>query len=586
VTIRLDRRVFLGTALAGGATLALTDLFPAWAQSGSHGLAAKGSSALTGNEIRLTVAESGFTVDGRTGHAISINGTIPAPLIRLREGENVRLIVENHLDEDTSIHWHGLIVPFQMDGVPGVSFPGIRARSTFVYEFPLRQSGTYWYHSHSGLQEQVGHYGPMIIDPAGADPVEYDREHVIVLSDWSFLHPHRIFSRLKQEGGFFNRQKETLFGQRSETLSAEDRSMFARMRMDPSDISDVTEAAYTLLINGHSPAENWTGLFRPGERVRLRIINAAAQTTFNLRIPGLPMTLVATDGINMRPVEIDEFQIGNAETYDFIVRPADRAYTIVAESIDRSAMARATLAPRMGMSAPVPPLRERPTLGMRDMGMGGMDHGSGHGGGHGGAGGGSGPGAPAPAGDHSGMDMRDESKVDFPVGVGVDMIAPNPVDRTGDPGIGLDNVGHRVLNYRDLVSLEPNRDLRPPTRRIDVHLTGNMERFMWSMDGEQLSENPEPYRFARNERVRLRLINDTMMTHPMHLHGHFFEIVNGHGAHQPMKHTVRVLPGGFVDLDLTADAPGDWAFHCHLLYHMHAGMMRVVTVRPLDEAQA
>ena len=578
---RLDRRSFLGSALAGGVALGLAEAFPAWAQSGSHGLAAKGISTLSGDEIRLTVSESGFDVNGRTGHAITINGNIPAPLIRLREGQNIRLVVENLLDEDTSIHWHGLLVPFQMDGVPGISFPGIPARSTFVYEFPVRQSGTYWYHSHSGLQEQVGHYGPMIIDPAGADPVAYDREHVILLSDWSFLHPHQIFSRLKQEGGFFNRQKETLFGRRSESLSREDRQMFARMRMDPSDIADVTEAAYTLLVNGHSPEENWTGLFTAGERVRLRIINAAAQTTFNVRIPGLPMRLVATDGVDMRPVEIDEFQIGNAETYDFIVEPQDRAYTIVAESIDRSAMARATLAPSMGMTAPVPPLRERPTLNMRDMGMGGMDHGAtGHGGtdhgaGTGGAGGAAGM-------DHGDMEMRDEPRVDFPVGVGVDMIAPNPVDRVGDPGIGLENVGHRVLNYRQLQSLVANRDTRVPTRRIDVHLTGNMERFMWSIDGEQLSENPEPYRFARNERVRLRLINDTMMTHPMHLHGHFFEIVNGHGAHQPMKHTVRVLPGGFVDLDLTADAPGDWAFHCHLLYHMHAGMMRVVTVRPLD----
>ncbi|HZF96299.1 MAG TPA: copper resistance system multicopper oxidase, partial [Allosphingosinicella sp.] len=539
----LDRRSLLRAAALGGLGVGAGSLFPAWAQTGSHGaghgVAAKRNETLTGEEIRLTVAESAFRVDGRAGHAITVNGTIPGPLIRLREGQNVRLVVDNRLGEDTSIHWHGLIVPFQMDGVPGVSFPGIPARSTFTYEFPIRQSGTYWYHSHSGLQEQVGHYGPMIIDPAGAEPVAYDREHVIVLSDWSFLHPHRIFSRLKQEGGFFNRRRETLLGrQRSENLSREDRRMFARMRMDPSDISDVTEAAYTLLINGHSPAENWTGLFRPGERVRLRIINAAAQTTFNFRIPGLPMTLMATDGIDMRGVEVEEVQIGNAETYDFLVQPGDQAYTIVAESIDRSAMARATLAPRMGMVAAVPPLRERPTLNMRDMGMGGMDHAAM---GHGGSG---------AAMDHSNMDMRDKSKVAFPVGVGVDMIAPNPVDRTGDPGIGLENVGHRVLTYKDLVSLTPNKDTRAPTRRIDIHLTGNMERFMWSMDGEQLSENPEPYRFARNERVRLRLINDTMMTHPMHLHGHFFEIVNGEGANQPMKHTVKVQPGGFVDLDL------------------------------------
>jgi CopA family copper-resistance protein len=579
--IQLDRRLFLAGGLALGG---LTALQPAWAKTVSHGASAKGFGTLAGNDIRLSVAESSFQVDGRTGHAVTINGTIPAPLIRLRQGQNVRLVVENHLNEDTSIHWHGLIVPFQMDGVPGVSFPGIKPHSTFTYEFPLKQAGTYWYHSHSGLQEQVGHYGPLIIDPAGPDPIASDREHVLVLSDWSFLHPHQILTRLKQEGGFFNRQKRTLADRlsgKADPMTAEERDMFAKMRMDPTDIADVTEAAYSFLINGHSPKENWTGLFRAGERVRLRIINAAAQTIFNFRIPGLRMTVVATDGIEVRPVVVDEFQIGNAETYDVIVTPADQPYSIVAETIDRAAMGVATLAPRAGLRAPVPPLRERPTLGMKDMGMGsmsGMDHGAMSGdhsmpqaGGHAGHG--------AAAGmDHS---MRDKSKVDFPVGVGVDMIAPMPVDRIGDPGLGLEDVGHKVLTYKDLVAIAPNKDQRMPTRRVDIHLTGNMERFMWSMDGQQLSEAPEPYRFARNERVRLRLINDTMMTHPMHLHGHFFELVNGHGAHQPLKHTVRVLPGGYVDLDLTADAPGDWAFHCHLLYHMHAGMMRVVTVRPL-----
>jgi CopA family copper-resistance protein len=609
----IARRTLLRAGALGAAGAGLSSLFPAWAQTGSHGLAAqgahglatKGMATMTGNEVRLDIAETAFNVDGRTGHGIAINGTVPAPLIRLREGENVRLIVNNRLDEDTSIHWHGLIVPFQMDGVPGVSFPGIKARSTFTYEFPLKQSGTYWYHSHSGLQEQLGHYGPMIIDPAGVDPVAYDREHVIVLSDWSFLHPHMIFSRLKQEGGFFNRQKSTLLGRssgREEPMSQEDRMMFAQMRMDPTDISDVTEAAYKFLINGHSSNENWTGLFKPGERVRLRIINAAAQTTFNFRIPGLPMTVVATDGIDIRPVEIDEFQIGNAETYDVVVRPGDQAYTVVAETIDRSGMGRATLAPRMGMTAAVPPLRPRPTLDMADMGMGsmqGMDHGAA--GGQGTAAGGSmqgmdhsnmpgnnhsqaaGAAGGAMAGmDHSNMNMRDKSKVNFPVGVGVDMIAPSPEDGTGHPGIGLENVGHRVLTYKDLVSLTANKDKREPTRLLEIHLTGNMERFMWSMDGEKLSENPEPYRFARNERVRMRLINDTMMTHPMHIHGHFWEIVNGNPGSQPLKHTVKVPPGRFVDLDLTADAPGDWAFHCHLLYHMHAGMMRVVKVRPMD----
>ena len=580
----VSRRAFLagGAAAASGA-----GLYPAWAMSVSPGLAAaKGSSTLAGNDLAITVARHSFTVDGRTGHAVAMNGTIPGPLVRLKEGENVRLAIRNELGEDTSIHWHGLLVPFQMDGVPGVSFPGIKAKSTFVYEFPVRQSGTYWYHSHSGLQEQVGHYGPIIIDPAGPEAVAYDREHVILLSDWTFMHPHKLFTQLKKEPGIFNRQKLTLEDRLKGTnpLTADERAMFARMRMDPTDISDVTAAAYKYLINGHAPGENWTGLFRPGERVRLRIINAAAQTIFNLRIPGLPMTVVATDGIDVRPVEVDELQIGNAETYDVIVSPGDLAYTFVAETIDRSGMGVATLAPREGMRAAVPPLRKRPVLRMKDMGM---DHGaSSEPMDHSAMGHGSAPSAPAAPMDHGDMQMRDKSKVNFPVGVGVDMIAPMPMDRVGDPGIGLDDVGHRVLTYKDLVALKPFHDQRPPTRRIDIHLTGNMERFMWSMDGEQLSENPEPYRFARNERVRMRLINDTMMTHPMHIHGHFWQLVNGHGSHQPLKHTVRVLPGGYIDLDMTADAPGDWAFHCHLLYHMHAGMMRVVKVRPLDGEQA
>jgi CopA family copper-resistance protein len=591
----LDRRALLRGAALGGVGLGLSGLFPLWAQTGSAGTGPS-MPTLTGEDIRLSVGHSPFTVGGRTGHAITINGTLPAPLIRLREGQNVRISVANGLQEDTSIHWHGLLLPFQMDGVPGISFPGIRPRETFVYEFPIRQSGTYWYHSHSGLQEQQGHYGPIIIDPAGADPVAYDREHVIVLSDWSStLHAHEIFLKLKQEPGYFNRQRMTLAGRLSgdpeHQMPAADRRMFAEMRMDPTDILDVTGSTYTYLINGHGPQENWTGLFRPGERVRLRIINAGAQSIFNVRIPGLPMTVVNTDGQNVRPVEVDEFRISAAETYDVIVQPTeDRGYTFVAEAIDRSGMGRATLAPRLGMTAEVPPLRERPVLTMRDMGMdhgamGGMSHGSpsaaappaemdhaamGHG-------------APGAAGaDQMPMYSRSNPPPGVRVGVGVDNIAMMPVDRTGERGTGLENVPHRVLTYRDLVSLAPNPDRRPPTRTVDVHLTGNMERFMWSFDGERFSENPEPIRFARNERVRIRLINDTMMAHPIHIHGHFFELVNGHPGYHPLKHTVDVLPGGLVNLDMTADAPGDWAFHCHLLYHMHAGMMRVVTVRPLE----
>ena len=618
----LSRREVLAGAATFGGLAALPSLFPAWAQSGSPGVGPD-LPIVTGEDIRLTVGHMPFTVGGRTGHAVAINGTVPAPLLRLREGQNVRISVRNGLDEDTSIHWHGMILPFQMDGVPGISFPGIRPRETFVYEFPVRQSGTYWYHSHSGLQEQQGHYGPIVIDPAEADPVAYDREHVIVLSDWSFLHPHQIIAKLRQEAGYFNRRQMTLAGQVSgnpaQQMPAADRAMFARMRMDPTDILDVNATTYTYLINGHGPAENWTGLFQPGERVRLRIINASAMSIFNIRIPGLPMAVVSADGQDVRPVTVDELQISVAETYDVIVQPTeDRAYTFVSEAMDRSGMGRATLAPRIGMSASVPPLRDRPILTMRDMGMGNMDHGptastvapaaSGAGSGMAGMDHGSMPGmsggnsaqggVPMAGMDHGNMSQGGSAPGAMPMfsrsnpppgvraGAGVDNISMMPVDRTGDPGIGLESVGHKVLTYRDLIALTPSADRRAPTRTVEVHLTGNMERFMWSFDGVRMSEGAEPIRFERGERVRVKLVNDSMMAHPIHLHGHFFEVLNGQTGAHPLKHTVNVLPGGFVRFDLTADAPGDWAFHCHLLYHMHAGMMRVVTIRPLEGEQA
>jgi len=575
---------------------AVAGLLPAWAGGQA---AAAAPPALSGEDIRLTIGHSAVRIDGRAGHGVTINGTAPGPLIRLREGQNVRLHVTNTLDEDTSIHWHGLLVPFQMDGVPGVSFPGIKPGETFVYEFPVRQSGTYWYHSHSGLQEQEGHYAPIIIDPAGPDPVAYDREHVIVLSDFSFEHPHTIFTRLKQQPGFFNFQKQTLGGllaRRDQTLA--ERIAWAKMRMDPTDISDVTGAAYTFLINGHGPSDNWTGLFSAGERVRLRFINAGAQTIFNVRIPGLKLTVVQADGQDVRPVEVDEFQIGNAETYDVIVQPlGDRAYTIVSEAVDRSGMGRATLAPRLGMVAPVPPLRERPLATMKDMGMAhdapGGEH-AGHGAsadhptmGHVMAATTITPGMapPTPRGAdamaHAGMamDMREGSKApQVRLGPGVQMIAANPVDRTGEPGQGLESVGHRVLVYRDLIALHPNPDTRAPTRAMEIRLTGNMERFMWGFDGMKFSDRPPPYVLRDGERVRVTLVNDTMMTHPIHLHGHFFDLVHGPVGHMPRKHTVNVLPGGKVTFDVTGEA-GDWAFHCHMLYHMHAGMFQVFKVR-------
>ncbi|MEO8313396.1 MAG: copper resistance system multicopper oxidase [Pseudomonadota bacterium] len=604
----LSRRELLrSTALMGGAA-ALNGLLPDWARSATPGAIPPTLPTLSGRDISLKIARSHFNVDGRQSHAVTINGTVPGPLLRLREGDTVRLAVSNELDEDTSIHWHGVLVPFQMDGVPGVSFPGIAPKTTFVYEFQLKQYGTYWYHSHSGLQEAEGHYGPIIIDPSGPDPVAYEREHVIVLSDHSFMHPHLIFKRMKQQAGVFNYQKQTLEGLvagRDQTFK--ERLEWAKMRMDPTDISDVTGAVLNFLVNGHGPKDNWTGLFNPGERVRLRFINMAAQMIFNVRIPGLKMTVVAADGQNVRPVAVDEFQIGNAETYDVIVQPQDElAYTIVSEAVDRSGMGRATLAPRAGMTAAVPPLRQRPLSTMKDMGMdmsqlkgvnmggmpgmegmSGMDHGAA---GQGMEGMSPQPGMapPKPQGSDAmagmggmQMSMRDQRNApQIKMGPGVQTIAPISVDRTGEPGQGLESVGHRVLVYKDLIALEPSTDVRTPTRALEIRLTGNMERFMWGFDGRKFDEASVPYTFEAGERVRVTLVNDTMMAHPIHLHGHFFELAHGPAGYGPRKHTVTVLPGGKVSWDITAD-PGDWAFHCHMLYHMHGGMFQVFSVRPL-----
>lgn len=569
----LDRRSMLKCAAYAGGSIVVGSRFPAWAASGSPGIS-NAPATLGGDSISLSIGQAHFSVGGKASHAFTINGTVPGPIIRLKEGQKVRIAVTNTLDEDTSIHWHGLLLPFQMDGVPGISFPGIKPGETFTYEFEVRQSGTYWYHSHSNMQETMGQYGAIVIDPANADPVAYDREHVIVLSDWSTVHAMEQMRKLKAMGGYFNMNRQTLAGKlKGRDQSAAERRMWARMRMDPTDIADVTGSTYTYLVNGHDTAGNWTGLFNPGERVRLRVINAASMTNFNARIPGLPMIVVAADGQNVQPVETDEFQIAIAETYDVIVQPMeDRAFGFIAESIDRSGLCRATLAPRMGMAGDIPPLRDRPLLTMKDMGMGdmnmsdgdmaGMDHAAmGH--------------------DMGSMKMLDPSvALQVEMGPGVAMLSPMPVDRTGERPTGLENAEHRVLTYRQLRSLDRNPDPRRPSRELDLHLTANMERYMWSFDGVKLSEGADPIPFRHNERVRLNLINDTMMPHPIHLHGHFFELVSGDAGHRPVKHTVNVLPGGKVSLDLTADALGDWAFHCHMMLHMMAGMFRVVTVRP------
>jgi len=607
-----DRRTFI-KSMAGLSALAALPM-PAWAKGNMDHSLRNGMDQLSGPKVQLHIGEGKFSTSGRSGHGIGLNGTIPGPLIRLREGQHAELTAHNMLGEDSSVHWHGLLLPFQFDGVPGLSYPGIKPGKHFTAEFDVRQSGTYWYHSHSGLQEQMGHYGPMIIDPEGKDPIEYDREHVILLSEFTPMHPHQIMKKLKVAEGYFSQQKTASFDKYD--LSIEERLMWGRMRMMPTDIADVSAPTYTYMINGHGSEDGLELAFEPGERVRLRFINGSAMTFFNIRIPGLPLTIVQADGQNVRPVEVDEFQMGIAETYDVIVTPKKAgAFGLVAESMDRSGMATASLTSRAGQRPNFPELRDPPLLSMVDMGHGGMAEGghNGHGGsGHGSHGSLDGA-TDQPQMDHgkmdhskmnhsqmkeaqsakpshsmessghdmSGMKMRDTSLLPegVQVGPGIDMVAMNPQDRMGYPGLGLDNVDHRVLNYKMLRALSPNHAHREHDREMELHLTGNMERYMWSLDGKKFSAlGNSPLRFAYDEKVRIKLVNDTMMAHPIHLHGIFFELVNGAGHDQPKKHTVIVQPGSSATFDATFNEPGDWAFHCHLLFHMHAGMMQTVSV--------
>ena len=578
------RRDLLTSAAAMGSAAVMHQLLPPWVQ-GAATRATSGLTTLSGTVFDLEVGHAAVTIDGKAGEAIAINGHVPAPLLRWREGDEVTLRVTNHLhDHDTSIHWHGILLPFQMDGVPGLSFAGIKPGESFTYKFPVKQNGTYWYHSHSGVQEQIGHYGPIIIDPKNSDPVAYDREYVVVLSDWTFTDPHRIFSRLKKMGSSFNFQKRTVGDFLRKPLK--DRGMWGRMRMSPTDLADVTGAEYSYLVNGHAPADNWTALFEPGQRIRLRVINASSMTIFDVRIPGLPLTIVQSDGLDVEPVETDEFRIGVAETYDVIVQPQRaEAYTLFCETIDRSGFARATLAPRPGMEAAIPARRPRPLLSMKDMGM---DHGAMEA-----------PAAAATPDPHAGHtmpaaapdphaghtmgsgtgEMSGMQTHNHPTGPGIAGQPMQTVNRLAEPGSGLEDAPHRVLTYAQLRSRDPNPDARPHGREIELHLTGNMERYMWSFDGKKYSEGAEPIVLTKDERVRLTFVNDTMMVHPFHLHGMFFDVVNSPGGRLPRKHTILVKPAEKVSVDLTADAPGDWAFHCHLLYHMHAGMFRVVSVR-------
>jgi CopA family copper-resistance protein len=549
----LTRRRFIEGAAALGALS-----FLPWPMRSVLAASAR-APVLSGTEFQLEIGPVPMNVTGRPMTATGINGQIPAPILRWREGDTVTLAVTNRLSEPTSIHWHGVRTPSPMDGVPGLSFRGISPGETFVYRFPVHQSGTYWYHSHSGFQEQTGVYGPIVIVPKGGYAQGFDRDYVVILSDWTDESPETVVSNLKFQSDYYNYGQRTLGtfiddAQRkglAETVA--DRLEWGKMRMSPTDILDVSGAAYTYLINGQPPAANWTALFRPGERVRLRFINGSSMSIFDVRIEGLPMRVIQADGNDVMPVTADEFRISVAETYDVIVQPtADRAYTIFAQAEDRTGYARGTLAPRAGMAAAVPPMGPRPLRTMTDMGMGGME-----------------------PGEMPGMELSPEGKK-LQGSVGVDNVAMMPTERLNRAGEGFP-AGRRVLTYADLRAIRPGTDRRAPSRDITLHLTGNMERFLWGFEGKKFSE-AEPIVLQRGERVRFVLINDTMMEHPIHLHGLWSELENGHGEYRPYKHTINVKPGERLNYLVTADEPGRWAYHCHLLYHMETGMFREVRV--------
>lgn len=603
-TDSISRRVLLKRAGALGLLTALHPLLPSCVSHPLPPQTQPGSdhSTLSGEFIDLLISERSFTVGGQTGTAVTINGTIPGPLIRLKEGQEVTLRVTNQLMEPSSIHWHGILLPSHMDGVPGVSFRGIEPGATFIYRFPVKQSGTYWYHSHSGGQELQGMYAPMILDPIEPDPFQYEREYVVMLSEWSAESAEVMMDHLKKSSGYYNFQKRDAREFLSDAArwgfwpALQNYVMWDEMRMDPTDFADVTGATFTFLMNGLPPAGNWTGLFRPGERVRLRFINAAAMTFYDVRIPGLTMTVVQADGQNVQPVTIEEFRVGPAETYDVIIQPTeDRAYTIFAETMDRSGFARGTLATRSGMQGEIPDRRPRPLRTMDDMGM--VDHGNGHSG-H----------SEEPAkdplhGKGGGHDMahgqtmhevlREETDIPLqspipgamPIrhgpdhhGTGNQTVAEYSRNKMHEPGRGFEQSSRRVLVYTDLKSLVPYQDQRAPEREIELHLTGHMQRYLWSFDGKRYSDAPEPIRFRYGERLRLTFANDTMMEHPLHLHGMWMHLENGSGAYLPRKHTVVVKPAERFSVVISPDALGPWAFHCHLLLHMEAGMFRVVRV--------
>ena len=608
--VSADRRRFVQGLALGGAVAGLG----LWPRAGLAN-SSTGVPVLAGTDFDLVIGETPMNFTGRTVPAVTVNGSLPAPLLRWREGTTVTLRVRNALPHGSvhghqaSIHWHGILLPANMDGVPGLSFDGIARDETYVYRFDVRQAGTYWYHSHSALQEQAGLYGPLVIDPAGPEPFAADREHVILLSDWTDLAPTALFDRLKKRSDYDNRSKRTVADfvrdAREDGVSATlaDRGAWGRMRMTPTDLSDVNANTYTYLLNGTTSPGNWTGLFRSGEKVRLRFINGSSMTHFDVRIPGLKMTVVAADGLPVHPVSVDEFRIAAAETFDVIVEPSGQdAFTIFAQDLGRTGYVSGTLAVRHGLRAPLPPLDPRPILSMADMGHGGMDHaGMDHGVQPTPAVDHAAMGHAAPAVDHAAMGHAAMGHAAPPVdhaamGHGpaaaaamvthpasergnplVDMQTMAPTHKLDDPGIGLRDNGRRVLSYSMLRSLFEDPDGREPGREVELHLTGHMEKFAWGFDGRKFSD-AHPLRFNYGERLRIVLVNDTMMTHPIHLHGLWSDLEDADGRFLVRKHTVDMPPGTRRSYRVRADALGHWAYHCHLLYHMEAGMMRTVEV--------
>ncbi len=560
---------------------------------------------LSGTNFDLAIGETPMNFTGATRNAVTVNGSLPGPILRWREGTTVNLRVANQLPHgsihghDTSIHWHGILLPANMDGVPGISFPGIPHGETYQYRFDVRQGGTYWYHSHSAFQEQAGLYGAIIIDPIAPEPFSYDRDYVVLLSDWTDLDGAALFARLKKMSDYDNYYKRTAgdFVRDVERsgLSATlaDRKMWGRMRMTPTDLSDVNANTYTYLMNGTTSLDNWTGLFRSGEKVRLRFINGSSMTHFDVRIPGLKMTVVAADGNYVHPVTVDEFRIATAEVFDVIVEPSGQdAFTIFAQDLGRTGYISGTLAVREGLRAPVPAVDPRPILTMQDMGMGGMHDMSSMAGEakpvmtHEGM-----PGMNMGATDMHGMDHGDPAMASTsadsmgemhmgPPGGNplVDMQAMGAVPKLDDPGIGLRNNGRNVLTYAALKSAFADPDGRDPVRDIELHLTGHMEKFAWSFDGQKFS-GAEPIHLNYGERMRIVLVNDSMMTHPIHLHGMWSDLEDADGNFHLRKHTIDMPPGSRRSYRVRADALGRWAYHCHLLYHMEAGMMREVEVK-------